>query len=72
MRLAIDTICEEEGVGASVHAPGPEAEGPKAACGVVDANVNRDRAQERPAGAKELLKTLMLPEPAELAAYNWV
>ena len=25
-----------------------------------------------PAGAKELLKTLTLPGPAVLAAYNWV
>jgi hypothetical protein len=53
VRLTVDTIGEEEGVGASVAAPGPEAESPKAAwrvgdARVADANVNRDRAQERP------------------------
>jgi hypothetical protein len=45
--LAIDTIGEEKGVGAPVLAPGPEAEGPKAAWGIAGANVNRDRSQKR-------------------------
>src|SRR5499433_821845 len=46
IRLAVDAIGEEERVGAPVAAPGPEAEGPKAAFRVVDANINRDRAHE--------------------------
>jgi hypothetical protein len=47
VRLAVDTIGEEEGVGAPVAAPGPEAEGPKAAWCVEGANINRDRSQKR-------------------------
>ena len=53
MGLAIGTIGEEEGVGAPVHAPGPEAEGPKAAWRVA-ANINRDRAHEIPARVEDV------------------
>ena len=48
VHLAVDTIGEEQRVGAPIAAPGPEAEGPKAACRVAEANINRDRAQECP------------------------
>jgi hypothetical protein len=48
VHLAVDTIGEEEGVGEPVVASSPEAEEPKATFRIADANVNRDRAQERP------------------------
>jgi hypothetical protein len=47
VHLAVDAIGEEEGGGAPIAPPGPEAEGPKAARHVA-ANINRDRAQECP------------------------
>ena len=52
VHLAVDAIGEEESVGAPVVAPRPEAEGPKAAWCVADANVNRDRAYEIPVRVK--------------------
>ena len=48
VRFAVDSIGEEQRVGAPIVAPGPEAEGPKAAWRVAEANINRDRAQECP------------------------
>jgi hypothetical protein len=48
VHLAVDTIGEEQRVGAPIAAPGPEADGPKAAWRVAEANINRDRAQECP------------------------
>src|SRR5262249_9069801 len=58
VHLAVDTIGEEKGVGAPVVAPGPEAEGPKAAWrirdAIIEANVNRDREQEIPARVEDV------------------
>jgi hypothetical protein len=49
VHLAIDTIGEEEGIGASSDgAPGPEAEEPKATWRVASANVDRNGAFEYP------------------------